>query len=103
MMEVRYLKEAVEDVREALEYLGDRSPSATERFADELSAVIAKISRHPDFGFPYGAHYRKSPLRSLPWAVVYRADEWKGILWIVIVRHDRRHPSFGMKRRHPDH
>jgi plasmid stabilization system protein ParE len=102
MMEVRYLKEAVEDIREALEYLGDRSPSTADRFSHELSAVVAKIARHPDFGFPYGKHYRKSPLKSLPWALVYRADIKDCAVWIVIVRHDRRHPAFGMKRRLPD-
>lgn len=101
-MEIRYAKEALEDIREALEYLNDRSPSAAERFSRDLSELLAKTSRHPDFGYPFRGIYRKAAMRSLPWSVIYRTDTQNGILWVVIVRHDCRHPSYGMKRRLPD-
>jgi plasmid stabilization system protein ParE len=65
--ELRYLKEAAEDIREALEYLEDRSPLAAERFSRDLSELLAKIIQHPDFGYPFGTAYRKAAMRSLPW------------------------------------
>ena len=102
MTEIRYLREALGDIREALEYLGDRSPLAAERFSRDLVELLEKVSQHPNFGYPFGPFYRKAAMRSLPWSVVYRTDEEEGVLWIVIVRHDRRHPSYGMKRERPD-
>ncbi|WP_375341832.1 type II toxin-antitoxin system RelE/ParE family toxin [Luteolibacter soli] len=101
-MEIRYLREAQEDIREALEYLSDRSPSAAERFSRDLIELLEKVATHPGFGYPFGPFFRKVAMRSLPWAVVYRTDMEAGILWVVVVRHDRRHPSYGMKRSPPD-
>ncbi|RYD47611.1 MAG: type II toxin-antitoxin system RelE/ParE family toxin [Verrucomicrobiaceae bacterium] len=101
MMGIRYVREALGDIREALEYLSDRSPLAAERFSRELAELLEKIAQHPNFGYPFGSSYRKAAMRSLPWAVVYRTDE-EGIVWVMIVRHERRHPSYGMKRELPD-
>ena len=97
-MEISYAKEALDDIREALEYLKDRSPLAAERFSRELAELLEKISKHPDFGYPFREIYRKASLRSFPWSVVYRSDADKEILWVVVVRHDRRHPSYGTSR-----
>jgi len=100
-MQVLYTDEAIEDVREILDYLSDRSPATARRFEMELGALTAKISKYPEIGFPVeGAKrsYRKAELRSLPWSVVYWTDAVRETTWVVIVRHRSRHPSYGMKR-----
>lgn len=100
-MEVRYIGAAIEDVREALDYLHERSPLVAARFELELGAVVAKLCEHPDFGFPVGEGFRKVGLRTLPWSVVYRIDPPAEKIWIVVVRHRLRHPSYGTDRSVP--
>ena len=101
-MEVRYIDEAIDDVREILDYLEDRSPQAAERFELELKKLVTKVGKHPEFGFPVRRTLRKVALRGLPWSVVYRIDNARSTVWIVVVRHRMLRPSYGMERRIPD-
>ena len=100
-MEVRYIEAAIHDVKEAVEYLRERSPLTAARSEFELGTAVTKLRTHPYFGFPIGGEFRKVGLRTLPWSLVYRVDPSADTLWIVVVRHRLRHPSHGIDRKLP--
>ena len=100
-MEIRYIEDAIGDVRETIAYLEERSPLTARRFELELEGVVAKLARHPEFGFPVGDLFRKALFRTLPWSVVHRIDRQNSAIWVVVVRHRLLHPSLGMGRNLP--
>lgn len=101
MMRVFLHEGAIRDVREIVEWQSEDSAKAADRFFAEFHAVAGFVAAHAHAGHPCG-RFRRWNFKRLPFHLLYMAFAEKDELWIMVVRHDRRHPSYGMKRRLPD-
>lgn len=98
MMEVMYHRLVVRDLRVALHYYeSEGGTKLADRFFAEVEEGVAKIIAHPTAQHFSDGGYRRKALRSFPYHFLYDVDA-DGI-WIGILRHDRRHPSYGMRRK----
>lgn len=90
------------DVRDALVYYREHAErSVADRFYEELSANINHAITHPE-----EAHvatdapgYRRKNLKNFPYHFLYKP--YKDSIYVLVVRHDKRHPSFGLRRKTP--
>jgi len=97
-MEVVYHRLVVRDLRVALDYYESEGGSIlADRFFAEVEQAVAKIVSQPTGQHFSDGGYRRRALRSFPYHILYDVDSLG--IWIGIVRHDRRHPSYGMKRK----
>ena len=101
MMRVFLHEGAIRDVREIVDGLSEDSAKAVERFHEEFQAAAEFVARHPEAGHPCG-RFRRWNLKRFPCHLLYEPFAKSDELWIMVVRHDRRHPSYGVKRHLPD-
>ncbi|MCW1925857.1 type II toxin-antitoxin system RelE/ParE family toxin [Luteolibacter arcticus] len=92
---------AIRDIRDIVEQLSEDSAKAVEQFYHQLDAAAEFVVRHPEVGHPSG-RFRRWNFKKFPYHLLYEVFSGSGELWIMVVRHDRRRPSYGMKRRPPD-
>ena len=97
MMRVLLHEGAIRDVRGIVEQLSEDSARAVDRFYEEFEAAADFVSRHPEVGHPCGS-FRRWNFKRFPYHLLYEAFPATGEIWIMVIRHDRRHPSYGMKR-----
>jgi len=90
-MEVIYHRLVVRDLRVALDYYELEGGT---KLADRFFAKI--ISQPTGQHFSDGG-YRRKALHSFPYHILYDVDSLG--IWIGILRHDRRHPSYGLRRK----
>ena len=85
------------DVRIALSYFEEEGgPRLADKFMAEADAAVEKVMRNPK-GFHFIADgLRRAPFKSFPYHFIYEEDD-KQVRFLVL-RHDKRHPSFGLKR-----
>lgn len=96
-MEVFYHRLVVRDLRVALNYYElEGGIKLADRFFAEVEEGVAKIISQPTAQHFSDGGYRRRALRSFPYHILYDVDG-QGI-WIGILRHDRRHPSYGLRR-----
>jgi plasmid stabilization system protein ParE len=96
-MEVIYHRLVVRDLRVALDYYESEGGSKlADRFFEEVEESVARIISHPTGHHFSDDGYRRVALRSFPYHILYDVDSLG--IWIGILRHDRRHPSYGMRR-----
>ena len=98
-MKIRYHRQVPPEVWEACDYYDERCPGLGDQFFEELSQLVAKISKHPE-RWPLlrdGDPRRRALLNRFPYAVIYevRLD----CLKVLIVRHQSRRPGYGERRR----
>lgn len=97
-MEVIYHRLIRKDLREALDYYeAEGGTKLGDRFFDEAEAIVARVLRNPK-----GFHFQEKDLRRaqfkvFPYHFLYR-DLGFAVRFLVL-RHDRRHPSYGLRRR----
>ena len=97
-MEVTFHKLIPKDLRRAIEYyeseggrlLGDRFFAAVEQ-------SILRITQRPDGNHYSDGGYRRASLDTFPYHFLYEIDSYG--IWIAILRHDKRHPSYGIRRK----
>ena len=78
-------------------YREEASDSVAERFFDTfLQTVDLAVSNPKGFHFANPV-YRRADLTGFPYHFLYR--ELSQGIRVVVLRHDRRHPSFGIRRR----
>ena len=96
-MEVVYHRLISRDLRSALaHYEAEGGSKLADRFFEEVEDTIRSLIQHPTGHHFSDGGLRRIPLKSFPYHFLYEADD--SILWIAVLRHDRRHPSFGLKR-----
>jgi hypothetical protein len=66
-------------------------------FWNELDAVIESIERNPRSHHYESCGLRRANMKRFPYHLLYEVNE--DTIFMVVFRHDRRHPSFGIKRR----
>ncbi len=96
-MKVHYHPSVRHDVREALAYYGEDSEQLADDFWGELLACITSVAGHPERQHFDLCGLRRCNLRRFPYHFLYRTEA--DHIRILVVRHDKRHPSFGTRRR----
>ena len=86
------------DLSEALRYYDEEGGSKLgDRFFEEVESATERIAGNPK-RFHFAAEgMRRAPLRNFPSHIIYEENAVR--LKYLILRHDKRHPSYGMKRR----
>jgi hypothetical protein len=88
------------DLRAALAYYDtEGGPKLGDRFFREVGMVTVKVIANPR-AFHFAAEgLRRAALDSFPYHFLY--EESRDFVRFLVLRHDRRHPSYGVKRRRP--
>ncbi|MGL4399797.1 MAG: hypothetical protein ACRCXD_08000 [Luteolibacter sp.] len=86
------------DLRTALVFYETEGGSKlADRFFDEAENAAAKVLQNPQ-GFHFMADgLRRISLESFPYHFVF--EENRQAVRFLVLRHDKRHPSFGLRRR----
>jgi hypothetical protein len=86
------------DLRIALAYYdAEGGAKLGDRFFDDVQATVAKVMQNP-CGFHFvDEGLRRASLESFPYHFIY--EERGAVVRFLVLRHDRRHPSFGLRRR----
>lgn len=86
------------DMDAVLRYYHDEaSATVAERFFATFLQIVDQAAENPRFFHPLKPPFRRANLPGFPYHFLYR--ETADGIRILVLRHDRRHPSFGLKRR----
>jgi plasmid stabilization system protein ParE len=86
-----------EDIRDAAMHYAEISERVLSSFWNELEAVITSIERNPRSYHYDPSGLRRANLRRFPYHLLYEVGD--DTVFMVVFRHDKRHPSFGTKRK----
>ena len=96
-MEVTFHRLIPRDLRAALTYYEREGGTVLgDRFFGEVEQCVVSIRNRPEGHHFSDGGYRRAALETFPYHILYEVD-FSGI-WIAILRHDRRHPSYGLRR-----
>ncbi len=99
-LEIVFHPSADEEAVAAYRWYAERSPTAAQRFRDELDVALARIQRAPQSGGNYLHGTRCYLLRRFPYLVVYRPTA--GVIQIIAVAHGHRRPGYWKARQFGD-
>lgn len=85
------------DIRDAAMHYAEISERVFSSFWSELDAVIESIERNPRSHHYDSCGLRRANMNRFPYHLLYEVND--DTIFMVVFRHDRRHPSFGGKRR----
>jgi plasmid stabilization system protein ParE len=94
--EVRFHEHASAEYEAAFEWYFLRSEFAAERFAEEVSRAVARISESPKRWPETSRNTRKYLLQQFPFAIVYR--EFPSGIEVLAVAHGHRKPGYWKNR-----
>ncbi|MEA2327975.1 MAG: hypothetical protein QOE68_2934 [Thermoanaerobaculia bacterium] len=89
---IRFFLEASEEIEDASNWYGRRSPAAQIAFLREVDHSIAAIVKAPQRWTSYVDGTRRYVFRKFPYSVVYFIDD--GMVFIVAVAHDKRRTGY---------
>lgn len=95
-MEIRYHRRVQSDLNGALSYYQEASESLAVDFYEEFLAGISKVIDNPKIYHFDSCGLRRCNLERFPYHFLY--DLRLGHIRVWVLRHDRRKPSFGMRR-----
>lgn len=96
-MEVAFHRLIPRDLRRALEYYeSEGGPALGDRFFCAVERCIEGIRERPEGHHFSDGGFRRASLDTFPYHFLYEVDSCG--IWIAILRHDRRHPSYGLRR-----
>ncbi|WP_424316962.1 type II toxin-antitoxin system RelE/ParE family toxin [Haloferula sp.] len=85
------------DLRLTLEYYDARSNTAGDRLYEAFADAVARIKQSPYRCHPIDAKRRRCKIRGFPYHLVFEIED--EMIFITVMRHDRRSPSYGLRRR----
>jgi toxin ParE1/3/4 len=96
-VEIIYHRLISRDLRCALAYYEvEGGTKLADRFFEEVEEAIRAIRKQPTGHHFSDGGLRRVPLKSFPYHFLFEVAD--SAIWIAVLRHDRRHPSFGLKR-----
>ncbi len=97
-MQVIYHRLVQKDLRAALNYYDSEGGTKLgDRFFQDVEATVAKVTENPRTFHFAATGVRRVPLKGFPYHLLYEEDA--ASVRILVLRHDKRHPSFGLRRR----
>jgi plasmid stabilization system protein ParE len=86
------------DLNQVLAYYEEEGGDLlADRFFDQFMTAVEKSVANPRRFHPVSELLRRADIEDFPYHFLYREKDW-GIR-VLVLRHDRRHPSFGLRRR----
>lgn len=85
------------DIKNALNYYDARSDRVGDLFLEEAERAIDRIEISPLSFHPIDERRRRCNLPSFPYHFVFEVRGER--IGIMVLRHDRRKPSFGLRRK----
>lgn len=86
------------DMDEVLRYYqSEAGDLVADRFFEAFLEIVDRARRSPEHFHPVSGRLRRADIPGFPYHFLYRKTE-DGIR-VLVLRHDRRHPSFGLKRK----
>jgi plasmid stabilization system protein ParE len=97
-MEVIFHRRIQRDLRSALAfYEVEGGLKLADRFFEEAEEAVVRTLRNPK-GFHWAADgLRRVSFESFPYHFLFEESDRR--IRFLVLRHDRRHPSFGLRRR----
>lgn len=96
-MKVVYHRLVQHDLDDAWNYYEEASPGLGDAFLDEFLAVICGIQQHPQRWALASKGQRMAQFKRFPYKLLYRVEPER--IKVFVVRHQKRHPSFGERRK----
>ncbi len=85
------------DLREILDhYENEAGTKLADEFYEELQAKVNIVRENPTFFPRYRGDIRRANLKRFPYHFLYEIRITS--VWIFVLRHNKRNPSYGMKR-----
>jgi plasmid stabilization system protein ParE len=97
MLEIRFLREAQQDLEHARAWYEDCQSGLGDRFADVIRAKLQSIRENPELYAIVDGDVRAASVRRLPYAIYYTAGETTIDVWAVF--HFSRDPAVWQSRR----
>lgn len=96
-MEVTFHRLIPRDLRRALDYYeAEGGRILGDRFFEAAEGCVERIRERPEGHHFSDGGYRRASLETFPYHFLYEIDS-SGI-WVAVLRHDKRHPSYGLRR-----
>jgi plasmid stabilization system protein ParE len=97
--EYRLHRRVIDDIKEAESYyLQEGGSQLADKFFDEIVDSFEVAAEHPSRAhFNIISHCRRVNLANFPYHFLY--DSFPGYIHIFVFRHNRRHPTFGLRRK----
>lgn len=92
MVEIEFLPGAEEDYQDALAWYHERSPSAANRFEENVADALQDIAQVPDRWPLCDKRHRLRLVDRFPYVIVYRIVSERIV--IVAVAHAKRRPRY---------
>lgn len=97
-MEVVHHRLIKKDLREALTYYDrEGGEKLGDRFFEEAEATVDRILANPRHFHFLSETLRKASLKNFPYHFLF--EENSARVKILVLRHDKRHPSYGLRRK----
>jgi plasmid stabilization system protein ParE len=101
MYQVIYHRLVQRDIHSALDYYEREGGSKLGgRFFSEIQSAIIDVEQNPLSHHFSDGKLRRLSLNSFPYHILYEVGDV--VVWVAVLRHDRRHPSFGLRRKKAD-
>lgn len=86
-----------EDLRGILyHYQNESGAKLADEFNEELQIRVNSVRENPTFFPRYRGDIRRANLKRFPYHFLYEVRITS--VWIFVLRHNKRNPSYGMKR-----
>jgi plasmid stabilization system protein ParE len=85
------------DVSGILRHYDQISPRLGDEFWAELMRLIELVSQKPERFHFADRGLRRANMRRFPYHLLFRQSP--GGIRVIVVRHDRRHPTYGTRRK----
>ena len=85
------------DVSGILRHYDRISPSLGDEFWAELTRLLDVVSEKPEQCHFDVRGLRRANMRRFPYHLLFRVSA--GAVRVIVIRHDKRHPSYGTKRK----
>jgi len=96
-MEVSFHRLIQKDLRSALDYYETEGGEIlADRFFEDVESTVERITGNPRLSHFVEGDFRRAALTVFPYHFLYK--ESGNRIKILVLRHDKRHPSFGLRR-----
>jgi toxin ParE1/3/4 len=83
-MQIRWLRAALRNLEDQVDYIAARNPAAAERASTRLHSLVARLVDHPEIGrIGRVDRTRELVISGTPWVVIYRLTDAIEILRVL--------------------
>jgi len=96
-MRIEYHPAIENELREIIAFYNKISKRLGSEFLNEFEKQVLRISAMPSRWMIVESDIRRALLKRFPFVIYFRLLE-NNIIRVLLIKHQRRHPSYGMKR-----